>query len=91
MTDPGDPHVVALEGAAGDLLAAIMRLEGYDFALVGGLAVMVRLGGAHRVTNDLDGVFDNPTRTPPPRSSSPASPSRRAFPTALSSTAPSST
>lgn len=60
MTDPGDLDMVALEGAAGDLLAAIMRLEGYDFALVGGLAVMVRLGGAHRVTNDLDGVFDNP-------------------------------
>jgi hypothetical protein len=60
MTDPGDLDVVTLEGAAGDLLAAITRLEGYDFALVGGLAVMVRLGGAHRVTNDLDGVFDNP-------------------------------
>lgn len=60
MTDPGDLDVVALKGAAGDLLTAIMRLEGFDFALVGGLAVMVRLGGAHRVTNDLDGVFDNP-------------------------------
>lgn len=60
MADPGDLDVVALEGAAGDLLAAIIRLEGFDFALVGGLAVMVRLGGAHRVTNDLDGVFDNP-------------------------------
>lgn len=60
MADPGDSDVVALEGAAGDLLTAIMRLEGFDFALVGGLAVMVRLGGAHRATNDLDGVFDNP-------------------------------
>lgn len=59
LTDPGDLDV-ALEGVAGDLIAAIMRLEGFDFALVGGLAVMVRLGGAHRVTNDLDGVFDNP-------------------------------
>lgn len=33
MTDPGDLDVVGLEGGAGDLLTAIMRLEGFDFAL----------------------------------------------------------
>ncbi len=60
MTAPGENEVVSLSGPAGDLLAAVAQLEGYDFALVGGLAVMVRLGGAHRVTRDLDSVFDNP-------------------------------
>lgn len=60
MADPGDPAVVSLEGAVGDLLGTVARLEGFDFALIGGLAVMIRLGAAHRVTNDLDSVFDNP-------------------------------
>lgn len=57
MAAPGE--VVALGGAAADLLAAVARLEGRDFALVGGLAVMIRLNGNHRVTNDLDSVFNN--------------------------------
>lgn len=62
MTGPGENEVVSLSGPADDLLAAVAQLKGYDFALVGGLAVMVRLGGAHRVTRDLDSVFDSPPR-----------------------------
>ena len=34
------------------------------FALVGGLAVMARIGTEHRATEDLDGVFDNPSDVP---------------------------
>ncbi|MDQ1425175.1 MAG: hypothetical protein QOD72_2673 [Acidimicrobiaceae bacterium] len=59
---PGE--VIELEGDARALVAAVIRLSGYDFALIGGLAVMVRLREAHRVTGDLDGVFDNPTDVP---------------------------
>ncbi len=59
---PGE--VIELEGDARALVAAVIRLAGYDFALIGGLAVMVRLQEAHRVTLDLDGVFDNPTDVP---------------------------
>ena len=59
---PGE--VIELEGDARALVAAVIRLAGYDFALIGGLAVMVRLQEAHRVTGDLDGVFDNPTDVP---------------------------
>lgn len=59
---PGE--VIELEGAARALVAAVVHLASYDFALIGGLAVMVRLQEAHRVTSDLDGVFDNPTDVP---------------------------
>ena len=59
---PGE--VIELEGDARALVGAVIRLAGYDFALIGGLAVMVRLQEAHRVTGDLDGVFDNPTDVP---------------------------
>lgn len=59
---PGE--VIELEGDARALVAAVTRLAGYDFALIGGLAVMVRLQEAHRVTGGLDGVFDNPTDVP---------------------------
>jgi hypothetical protein len=59
---PGE--VIELEGDARALVAAVIHLAGYDFALIGGLAVMVRLQEAHRVTGDLDGVFDNPTDVP---------------------------
>lgn len=33
-----------------------------DFALIGGLAVIVRLGQAHRATNDIDTVSDDQVR-----------------------------
>lgn len=59
---PGE--LIELEGEVQDLVAAVVRLSGYQFALIGGLAVMIRLGEQHRVTGDLDGVFDNPTDTP---------------------------
>ena len=50
---PG-PAMVGLIGA----IAALGEsgLEGY--AIVGGVAVAARLGGAHRVTNDVDTVVD---------------------------------
>jgi hypothetical protein len=50
--------------AAARLVAAVARLEGRDFALVGGLAAMVRIGSAHRATADVDSVFDNPDDPP---------------------------
>ena len=59
---PGE--VIELEGDARALVAAVIHLAGYDFALIGGLAVMVRLQEAHRVTGDLDGVFNNPSDVP---------------------------
>lgn len=59
---PGDivPSVHLVGSATADLVTALVRLDEFDFALVGGLAVMARVGSAHRATNDLDGVFDNP-------------------------------
>lgn len=59
---PGE--VIELEGEASSLVAAVIHLAEYDFALVGGLAVMIRLNEAHRVTLDLDGVFDNSSDVP---------------------------
>lgn len=60
----GDP-LVRLAGPAADrLVSALARLAGLDFALVGGLAVMARLGHVHRATQDLDGVFDNQSDEP---------------------------
>ncbi|MDZ7676697.1 MAG: hypothetical protein U5K30_16720 [Acidimicrobiales bacterium] len=58
---PGEtPSSVHLVGSAtADLVDALAHLAGFDFALVGGLAVMARIGAGHRATNDLDGVFDN--------------------------------
>lgn len=58
---PGDdiPTVHLVGPATVGLVAALSRLEDFDFALVGGLAVMARIGTAHRATNDVDGVFDN--------------------------------
>lgn len=58
---PGDTPTVHLVGPTPErLVAALGRIEQFDFALVGGLAVMTRIGSAHRATDDLDGVFDNP-------------------------------
>ncbi len=59
---PGDvtPTVQLVGQATAGLVMALTRLEEFDFALVGGLAVMARIGTAHRATNDLDSVFDNP-------------------------------
>lgn len=64
MTDPGDaPHVV-FDGPASAIAAAVAILAEWDFCMVGGLAVMVRVGGEHRATTDLDAVFDNDTDVP---------------------------
>lgn len=54
---------VQLVGAEG-LVRALSTLDGQRFALVGGLAVMARIGRVHRATEDLDGVFDNDSSTP---------------------------
>ncbi|MGO8871216.1 MAG: hypothetical protein ACLQPH_07395 [Acidimicrobiales bacterium] len=59
-----------LEGpGTGNLVASLAALTeaapSADFAVIGGLAVLARLGGAHRVTDDLDTVAtqhgDEPT------------------------------
>ncbi len=56
---------VHLEGdSAEPLVAAVGVLDRYNFVLIGGLAVMVRVGMAHRPTADVDGVFDNNTDVP---------------------------
>ena len=46
------------------LIEAVSHLAGFDMALIGGFAVVARLGAALRATNDLDSVFDNPSDTP---------------------------
>lgn len=60
MLGDDTPTVQLVGQATADLVMALTRLEEFDFALVGGLAVMARIGTAHRATNDLDSVFDNP-------------------------------
>lgn len=61
----GDLPRIHLAGPVADaLIASLHRLEGQDFALIGGLAVMANLSAVHRPTSDLDGVFDNRGTTP---------------------------
>lgn len=57
-------ELIQLEGAASQLVSAVLRLRDCDFALVGGLAPMLRIDDEHRATADLDGVFDNPSDIP---------------------------
>lgn len=65
MTGPGDDaDEVVFDGPASAIAAAVATLADWDFCMVGGLAVMVRVGGEHRATTDLDAVFDNDTETP---------------------------
>jgi len=57
--------VVALRGSAMDaFIASIARLAPSGPVVIGGLAVMCRVGGEHRPTLDVDGAFDNDTDIP---------------------------
>ncbi|MEI2638727.1 MAG: hypothetical protein V9F03_06995 [Microthrixaceae bacterium] len=50
---------VRLTGSAMDaFIAALARLADSEPVVVGGLAVMCRLGTEHRVTLDVDSTFD---------------------------------
>lgn len=85
---------VLLPGEAMDtLIGSIARLAPARPVIIGGLAVMSRVGGEHRPTLDIDSAFNNETDTPTrPRSSSPAGSQPRATPSSGSgSTRPSST
>jgi len=64
MNGLGDAPDVVFDGPASAMAAAVATLADWDFCMVGGLAVMVRVGGEHRATTDLDVVFDNETDTP---------------------------
>ncbi len=59
LEGPGIGNVVA------SLAALTESAPSAEFAVIGGLAVLARLGGAHRVTDDLDTVAtqhgDEPT------------------------------
>jgi predicted nucleotidyltransferase len=60
----GEPTVF-LEGPAADgLVEGLAALAGLDVVLIGGLAVMARLGRVHRATRDVDALFDNPSDEP---------------------------
>lgn len=64
---PGTEPVILLGETMVDLVAAVGRLSTADvgrYAVVGGVAVTVRLGRAHRATTDVDAVVDL-TRIPP--------------------------
>ena len=80
MADHGDAPEVELDGPASTIAAAVATLAESHFCMVGGLAVMVRAGGEHRATTDLDAVFDNgtdiPTTTSLIRAGSPSTPRR---------------
>lgn len=50
--------------AMDDFIASLQILAGVDPVIVGGLAVMSRIGGEHRVTRDIDSTFDRPGEPP---------------------------
>jgi len=58
-------ELVALPGSAMDtFIASIARPAPDGPVVIGGLAVMCRVGGDHRPTLDVDSAFDNDTQTP---------------------------
>lgn len=66
-TEPDEPPVppVLLPGAAMDaFIGSIARLAPAGPVIIGGLAVMSRVGGEHRPTLDIDSAFNNETDTP---------------------------
>jgi hypothetical protein len=65
MATSGDSAVVLLGQPAAALVravAAIARAPVGPYAIVGGVAVTVRLGTAHRATTDVDTVVHDGTR-----------------------------
>jgi len=62
--DPADP-LVLLPGEAMDaFIGSIAQLAPTDPVIIGGLAVMCRVGGEHRPTLDIDSAFNSETDTP---------------------------
>ena len=63
-TDPEYP-LVLLPGEVMDaFIGSINQLAPADPVIIGGLAVMCRVGGEHRPTLDIDSAFNNETDTP---------------------------
>lgn len=59
------PPTVVLTGEVMDaFIGSIDRLSAAEPVIIGGLAVMSRVGGEHRPTLDIDSAFDNETDTP---------------------------
>lgn len=63
-TDPGDPLVLLPGGVMDAFIGSIGQLAPADPVIIGGLAVMCRVGGEHRPTLDIDSAFNNETDTP---------------------------
>ena len=66
-TEPAGPAAppVLLPGAAMDaFISSIAQLAPAGPVIIGGLAVMSRVGGEHRPTLDIDSAFNNETDTP---------------------------
>lgn len=66
-TEPAEPPgpPVLLPGEAMDaFIGSIARLAPAGPVIIGGLAVMSRVGGEHRPTLDIDSAFNNETDTP---------------------------
>ncbi len=66
-TEPVEPAVppVLFPGEAMDaFIHSIARLAPAGPVIIGGLAVMSRVGGEHRPTLDIDSAFNNETETP---------------------------
>lgn len=62
--EPGPP-LVLLPGEAMDaFIGSISQLAPAGPVIIGGLAVMSRVGGEHRPTSDIDSAFNNETDTP---------------------------
>lgn len=65
--EPAEPvaRLVQLPGEAMDaFINSIARLVPSEPVIIGGLAVMSRVGGEHRPTLDIDSAFNNETDTP---------------------------
>ena len=66
-TEPAGPAAppVLLPGAAMDaFISSIAQLAPAGPVVIGGLAVMSRVGGENRPTLDIDSAFNNETDTP---------------------------
>lgn len=61
---PGNAPVLLPGEAMDTLISSIARLAPAHPVIIGGLAVMSRVGGEHRPTLDIDSAFNNETETP---------------------------
>ena len=63
-TDPGPPMVLLAGESMDTFIGSIAQLAPAGPVIIGGLAVMSRVGGEHRPTLDIDSAFNNETDTP---------------------------